>query len=115
MLDDPVSSIRSRYDPRALVLEPLDAGADVSGVRALAGVESCELHEGAYHVELERGVDVAGAISRIAATLPVARIEVKRPRLEDVFVQIVADRGDSAEAARALRAELAGQSARAAT
>jgi hypothetical protein len=84
-------------------------------VRALAGVESCELHEGAYHVELERGVDVAGAISRIAATLPVARIEVKRPRLEDVFVQIVADRGDSAEAARALRAELAGQSARAAT
>ena len=72
-------------------------------------------HEGAYNVELEPGVDVGGAISRIAAALPVARIEVRRPRLEDVFVQIVTDRGDSADAARALRAELAGQSAPAAT
>jgi ABC-2 type transport system ATP-binding protein len=115
MLDDPVSSIRSRYDPRALVLEPLDAGADVAGVRALAGVESCERHEGAYNVELGPGVDVASAISRIAAALPVARIEVKRPRLEDVFVQIVTDRGDSPDAARALRAELADQSPQAAT
>jgi hypothetical protein len=32
-----------------------------------------------------------------------------------VFVQIVTDRGDSPDAARALRAELADQSARAAT
>jgi hypothetical protein len=45
----------------------------------------------------------------------VARIEVKRPRLEDVFVQIVADGAESADAAHALRAELAGQSAQAAT
>jgi ABC-2 type transport system ATP-binding protein len=115
VLDDPLSSIRSRYDPRALVLEPLEANADVARVRTLADVESCERHEGAYQVELKAGVDVAGAISRIAAVLPVARIEVKRPRLEDVFVQIVADRTDSADAARALRAELAGQSAQAAT
>ena len=116
VLDDPVSSIRSRYDTRALVLEPLDAQADVARVRTLADVASCERHEGgAYHVELKPGVDVAGAISRIAAALPVARIEVKRARLEDVFVQIVADGVDSADAARALRAELAGPSARAAT
>jgi ABC-2 type transport system ATP-binding protein len=115
VLDDPVSSIRSRYDPRALVLEPLDANADVGRVRTLDDVESCERHEGVYHVELKAGVDVAGAISGIAAALPVARIEVKRPRLEDVFVQIVADGADSADAARALRAELADRSAEAAT
>jgi ABC-2 type transport system ATP-binding protein len=115
VLDDPVSSIRSRYDPRALVLEPLDAGADLAGVRALAEVEGCERHEGATHVELKAGVDPAGAIARIAAVLPLARIEVKRPRLEDVFVQLVADTAQSPEATRALRAELAGQPARAAT
>jgi ABC-2 type transport system ATP-binding protein len=116
VLDDPVSSIRSRYDARALVLEPLDAHADVARVRALADVAGCERHEGgAYNVELRAGVDVAGAISRIAAVLPVARIEVRRPRLEDVFVQIVADGTDSADVARVLRAELAGPSAQAAT
>ncbi len=60
VLDDPVSSIRSRYDPRALVLEPLDANADVGPVRALADVTRCERHEGAYHVELKAGVDAAG-------------------------------------------------------
>jgi ABC-2 type transport system ATP-binding protein len=116
VLDDPVGSIRSRYDTRALVLEPLDAHADVARVRSLADVASCERHEGGeYRVELKVGVDVAGAISRIAALLPVARIEVKRPRLEDVFVQIVADGASSADAARVLRAELAGPSAQAAT
>ena len=115
VLDDPVSSIRSRYDPRGLVLEPFDANADPARVRTLADVESCERHDGAYHVELKPGVEIAGAISRIAAALPVARIEVKRPRLEDVFVQIVTDGTDSVDAARALRAELAGQSAQATT
>jgi ABC-2 type transport system ATP-binding protein len=115
VLDDPVSSIRSRYDPRALVLEPLHADADLALVRALAEVESCERHEGETHVELKAGIDPAGAIARIAAVLPLARIEVKRPRLEDVFVQLVADDVQSAEAARALRAELAGQAERAAT
>jgi ABC-2 type transport system ATP-binding protein len=115
VLDDPVSSIRSRYDPRALVLEPLHADADLALVRALAEVESCERHEGETHVELKAGIDPAGAIARIAGVLPLARIEVKRPRLEDVFVQLVADDVQSAEAARALRAELAGQAERAAT
>jgi len=115
VLDDPVSSIRRRYDPRALVLEPLDAAADVARVRALAEVESCAARDGAYDVELRAGVDPAAAIARIAGVLPLARIEVKRSRLEDVFVQLVADGAQSAEATRALRAELAGQAERAAT
>ncbi|HVS22339.1 MAG TPA: ATP-binding cassette domain-containing protein [Gammaproteobacteria bacterium] len=115
VLDDPVSSIRRRYDPRALVLEPLDAAADVARVRALAEVESCAAHDGAYDVELRAGVDPAAAIARIAGVLPLARIEVKRSRLEDVFVQLVADGAESAEATRALRAELAGHAERVAT
>ena len=112
VLDDPVSSIRGRYDPRALVLEPLDPAADLAPVRALGEVESCAAHDGAYDVELRAGADPAGAIARIAAVLPVARIEVRRPRLEDVFVQLVADGEQSAEATRALRAELAGHAER---
>ena len=112
VLDDPVSSIRRRYDPRALVFEPLESGADVARVRALEQVESCTARDGAYDVGLRAGADPAAAIARIAGVLPLARIEVKRPRLEDVFVQLVADGGQSAEAERALRAELAGHAER---
>jgi ABC-2 type transport system ATP-binding protein len=112
VLDDPVSSIRRRYDPRALVLEPLDPGADLARVRALAEVERCVTHDGAYDVELRAGVDPAAAIARIASVLPLARIEVRRPKLEDVFVQLVADGEHSADATRALRAELAGHAER---
>jgi ABC-2 type transport system ATP-binding protein len=91
VLDDPVSSIQRRYDARAVRFEPLDPGANVAAVRALPDVQSCLPAEGGYDVELRAGVDVAGGIARIAAAVPVARIEVKRPRLEDVFLQIVAD------------------------
>src|SRR5215831_497552 len=52
VLDDPVASIRRRYDPRALVLEPLDPSADLARVRALPEVESCSPRDGAYDVEL---------------------------------------------------------------
>ncbi len=54
VLDDPVGSIRSRYDARALVLEPLDANADVGPVRALADVARCEWHEGALPRRAQR-------------------------------------------------------------
>jgi ABC-2 type transport system ATP-binding protein len=93
VLDDPVSSIQRRYDPRAVRFEPLDPGANVAAVRALPEVESCLAGDAGYDVELRAGVDIAGAIARIAAAVPVARIEIKRPRLEDVFLQIVADSG----------------------
>ena len=90
-LDDPVDSIQRRYDPRAVRFEPLDPAANVAPVRALPEVHSCLPSDGGYDVELRSGIDIASGIARIAAAVAVARIEVKRPRLEDVFLQIVAD------------------------
>jgi hypothetical protein len=49
---------------------------------------------------LSPGADPAAVIGAVAATLTPARIEVRRPTLEDVFVNIVtADAGDSEVAA----------------
>jgi ABC-type uncharacterized transport system ATPase subunit len=62
----------------------------VSRVRALPDVASCTAVGGGYEVMLRDGADPARAIQSIAAALPVARIELKRPTLEDVFVGIVA-------------------------
>jgi ABC-2 type transport system ATP-binding protein len=91
VLDDPVSSIQRRYDPRAVRFELLDPGAGAAAVSALPEIQSCVQNEGGYDVELRAGVDIASGIARIASAVPVARIEVRRPRLEDVFLQIVAD------------------------
>ena len=96
VLDDPVDSILRRYDARALRFEPLDAGADVSVVKGLADVERCTAVDGGYEVALRERADVGRAMQQVIAAVPVARIELKRPRLEDVFVQIADDGGRSA-------------------
>jgi len=93
VLDEPVAGIRRRYVPRAIRFEPLVADADVARVRALAEVESCQPVEGGYEVLLRDGSDAGRAVHSIAGALPVARIELKRHRLEDVFVQLVAEGG----------------------
>jgi ABC-2 type transport system ATP-binding protein len=95
VLDDPVSTILRPHDSRALKFELLDPRADVGAVRALPGVERCSAAEGGYEVALREGADPARVMQNVIAALPVARIELKRPSLEDVFVSIVAG-GDRA-------------------
>jgi ABC-2 type transport system ATP-binding protein len=109
VLDDPVASIRRRYDPRLITLEPLDAHADLAGVRALPEVESCERADGGYDVRLAAGTEAARALQRITAAVAVGRIELKRPSLEDVFVRLVSDELPS-QGVSTLRAELQGTS-----
>jgi ABC-2 type transport system ATP-binding protein len=93
VLDDPVSAILRPQDSGVLTFEPLEQRADVSAVRALPGVERCTAGNGGYEVALRDGADAARAMQGITAALPVARIELKRPTLEDVFVGIVARDG----------------------
>jgi ABC-2 type transport system ATP-binding protein len=88
VLDDPVRTILRPRDSRALTFEPLDARADVGAVRALPDVESCTPAEGGYEVALRAGADAARAMQAVLAAIPVARIELKRPTLEDVFIGI---------------------------
>ena len=61
VLDDPVTSIRGRYDPRVITLEPLDAHAELAKVRALPEVESCERVDGSYDIRLVDGTDAGRA------------------------------------------------------
>jgi ABC-2 type transport system ATP-binding protein len=98
VLDDPVSTILRPQDSRVLKVELLDAKADVGGVRALKDVESCTpADDGGYEVTLRTGVDATRAMQAVLSAVPVMRIELKRPTLEDVFVGIVA--GDARSSA----------------
>jgi len=89
VMDDRVTDIRRRYDPRTIRFEPLDAAADVAPLRALAEVERIEPSAEGYDIHLVDGSDPGAAIRRITSTLTPSRIELARPRLEDIFISIV--------------------------
>jgi ABC-2 type transport system ATP-binding protein len=97
VLDESIAGIRARYDPRSVLFEPLDPAADMTRFRSLASISRVERHNDAYELRLHEGVDLAAAMRDIAATVAPAMLQVERPSLEDIFVQIVT--GGSREAA----------------
>jgi ABC-2 type transport system ATP-binding protein len=93
VLDDSVPAIRRRYDPRTIRFEPLDPSADLAPLRALAEVEQVQRAGGGFDIRLADRSDPGAAIRRITATVTPARIELARPRLEDIFISLVSEAG----------------------
>ena len=89
VLDDDLAAIRRAHDPRTLRLEPLDAEADTATLASLPVVERLQAADRGYEVRLRHGTDPAAAMRSILDRIAVARIELSRPRLEDVFVDLV--------------------------
>src|SRR5690606_7152794 len=89
VLDAGIDAIRRRFDPRTIQLEPLDPDADLTDVAALAGVERIERTGRGYDIALAEGVSPADAMRHIVPLVAPARIELSRPRLEDVFIELV--------------------------
>jgi ABC-2 type transport system ATP-binding protein len=107
VLDDTLNGIRAKYDPRSLLFEPLDPEADVGSLRKLPGVTAVDRVNGAYEISLVEGHAPAEAMREIVAAMPTARVELNRPSLEDVFVRIVTEEGESdAEEVARLRASV---------
>jgi ABC-2 type transport system ATP-binding protein len=90
VLDDPVSAIHRRYDPRVIEFDPLEPGADLSTLSSVPEVERVERVNGGCKVMLREGASPASVIPRLAIAVPPARIEIARPTLEEVFVKLVA-------------------------
>jgi len=105
VLDDPLSTIRRQYDPRAIRFEPLDRDADLSPLAALPEVERVSQADGGCEILLVNGTNPASAIPRLASAVPAGRIEIARPRLEDIFIRIVTG-GSAAADTEVLRAQL---------
>ena len=106
VLDDALADIRRRYDPRSIEIEPLDPAADTAALGAFAEVERVRDTDRGSEILLREGTDPAAAMRRILETVPAARIELTRPRLEDVFIRIVAggaSEGDEDRLRAALR------------
>jgi len=91
VLDEPTAALRRRFDHRTIRFDPLDPDADVSGVRALPWVEALDRSDAGYDVRLAADTDPTAAMRIITASLPLARIELARVRLDDIFIGLVAD------------------------
>ncbi|HXV77844.1 MAG TPA: DUF4162 domain-containing protein, partial [Candidatus Polarisedimenticolaceae bacterium] len=91
VLDDDLAAIRKRFDRKTILLEPLDGPVDADRLRAIDGVAHVLHADGAYEVALTDDTDPARAMSRLIAAVPVARIELNRPTLEEVFIRIVTE------------------------
>jgi ABC-2 type transport system ATP-binding protein len=96
VLDEPLTTIRRRYDPRTIRFDPLHPEIDPTrSLEQVAGVERVERVDGGFDIRLAAGTDPGSAIQRITAAVAPARVEIARPRLEDVFIQIVSEGGAS--------------------
>ena len=89
VLDETLDSIRRRQDPRAIVFEPFDPGADLTPLRAVPGVENVTQEGIGHRIDLIAGADPVSTLRAIALAVPPSRIELQRPSLEDVFVGLV--------------------------
>ncbi|MBN1566459.1 MAG: ATP-binding cassette domain-containing protein [Acidobacteria bacterium] len=106
VLDEPLAAIRSRYDPRTLEFDPIDSQADLSQIANLPGVERMERNESGYKILLVEGSNPAEAMHRIINTTTPARLELSRPKLEDVFISLVSTAADTSEERQKLIADL---------
>ena len=112
VLDESVAEIRAKYDPRIVNLEPLDPDADVEALSRLSGIRAVEHEGGAWKLHLTDRSDPADVIREIVSALPPARIELHRPSLEDIFVQIVTDSTAGDREVATLRASVSDRDAR---
>jgi ABC-2 type transport system ATP-binding protein len=106
VLDEDLATIRRQYNPRTILFDPLDASADLSVLRRLPEIADAVRVDGSYEIHLVEGTDPALAIRHITMASTPARIELSRPRLEDIFIKIVSDGTGKEEAEQKLRAHL---------
>ena len=109
VLDDSLEVIRQRFDPRALHVDPIEGIGRADAVASVQGVAHVTPVEGSLEVVLDEGVDPQAAMRALLDAMPMNRVEIKRPTLEDIFIEIVTG-GKRGQDAQQLRAELlAGQ------
>jgi ABC-2 type transport system ATP-binding protein len=110
VLDEPMSSLRRRYDLTRVLFEPLDPNANLDALRGVPGVLSQQVQDGEVELRVATGTDPASVIREVASRVVPARIEIARIRLEDVFVGIVRGETNSGESEHVLRQHLQGLS-----
>lgn len=100
VLDDRMSRIREQHEAKSLLMEAIDPDADMSPLQRMPGVQHVQRDGRLWEVSVRPPFDAPAVIRDIACAVPLARIELKRPTLEDVFIGLAAGDGEADDAAR---------------
>jgi ABC-2 type transport system ATP-binding protein len=104
VLDGPLDGIRARFEPRSIIFEPLDPAADAGALAAVPGIQDVARDGGTWELTMKPSASPGAVMQAVAAAIPPSRVELRRPTLEDVFIDIVsggsADAGSLREAVR---------------
>jgi ABC-2 type transport system ATP-binding protein len=104
VLDATLAEIAARFDPRTIVVEPLNGALDLDGLPGIRRVKRIS-DTARWEIEVDVNVDRQEIMRRIASIGALRSIELGRLTLDEVFVRVVqADRGN--EAAEIAREEL---------
>ncbi len=94
VLDETMAGIRSRFEPHTVIVEPMDdSPAGIEPFRAAQGLLRCERVGSAFEMRFDERVSVEEAMRALFARGAVRRLEVKRIKLEDVFIELVGATG----------------------
>jgi ABC-2 type transport system ATP-binding protein len=89
VLDDAPSAIRARFNPHTVAVEPRSEQAAERDFASIPGVGSVTRRGHLFELHATPDADLAAIMSRACAASPLNRVEVVRPSLEDVFIDIV--------------------------
>jgi ABC-2 type transport system ATP-binding protein len=103
VLDLPLPEVWKRYDPKILHVEPLGlVDQAAAALHGIPGVSEVAATSAGVDLRLKDNADTAAVMSAAASRVSARCIELRRPSIEDIFVQLVG--GEAA----ALKAELDG-------
>jgi ABC-2 type transport system ATP-binding protein len=104
LLDATMEQIHQQFDPRTILVEPLDSNLDLTG---LPGVERVRQHgtENWQEIALEPQADPQEVMRAVLDTAPLRSLRLRRLSLDEVFVRLVRE-DEGADAAERAREEL---------
>jgi ABC-2 type transport system ATP-binding protein len=107
VLDDPLDEIWRKYDPRCIFVEPIAAPDESmsAAAAAIAGVREVVTLPRGLEVRMHPGVEAGSVMTELTRAIALRRVELKRPNLEDIFIDLV---GGSAASIRSELADLHG-------
>ena len=102
LLDATLDEIRTRFDPRTIIVEPLNGVANFSSIPGV--VRSTPMKDtNAFELEIDESGDPQAVMKSIVSSCGVRRVELRQLSMEEVFVRLV--RTDLGEHAAALARE----------
>ena len=87
LLDDPLEVIHERYNPKVLTIELMDPRQQE--IPDFTGIRDISRDDERFDLHLENEVDIQSLMSTITSSISLRSIELRRPTLDDIFVDLV--------------------------